>query len=433
MGKKTDGRRTDIGNNLIVSICYIWWIEMKNTIKDEGVLIFFILVPLLYPLLYSWIYNNEVVRDVPVVIVDQSHTATSRQFIRMFDASPDVKAAYYCNSLSEAQALVAQQEANGIMLFPEDFERTLNRGEQAHVSIYCDMSIMLAYKAIYLTAIHVSLDMGKERQKEGIGTVTVRDEELRTQPMEIAEEPIFNVTGGYGNAVLPGVLILILQQTLLLGIGLSAGTARENNRYQDLVPISKHHNGILKIVLGKSLCYFMVYCVVTAYITLAVPRFFNFTMLAHPIDLIRLLVPYLLSVIFFGMTVSCVVRYRENVMLLVVFTSIPFLFLTGVSWPQSNIPGAWEGLSWLIPSTFGVRGFLRLSSMGGTFADIRTEVFALWIQTTIYFSITCLVYRYQIISARKHAIAHIKSIKDKIEQARAAKKSQISEDKATQN
>lgn len=432
MGKNSDKRHNDENSNLIVSICYIWWVEMKNTIKDEGVLIFFIIVPLLYPLLYSWIYNNEVVRDVPVVVVDQSHTATSREFIRMLDASPDVKVAYYCNSIPEAESVVGHQKANGILYFPEDFERTINRGEQAHVSIYCDMSLMLAYKAIYQTSLYVSLNIGKERQKEMIGTVTVRDEELRTQPLEVAEEPIFNVTGGYGNAVLPGVLILILQQTLLLGIGLAAGTARENNRYQDLVPISKHHNGILKIVLGKSFCYFMIYCVISAYITLAVPYIFNFTMLAAPADLIRLLLPYLLSVIFFGMTLSCLVRHRENVMLLVVFTSVPFLFLTGVSWPQSSIPGVWEGIAWLIPSTFGVRGFLRLSSMGGTFADIRTEVLALWSQAIVYFSITCLVYRYQIISARKHAIARASSMKDKIEKVRATKKLQSTGEKPTE-
>ena len=58
--------------------CYIWWDEMKQVVKDEGVLIFFILVPLLYPLLYSWIYNNEVVRDVPVVVVDDCHSPLSR-------------------------------------------------------------------------------------------------------------------------------------------------------------------------------------------------------------------------------------------------------------------------------------------------------------------------------------------------------------------
>ena len=111
-----------------------------------------------------------------------------------------------------------------------------------------------------------------------------------------------------------------------------------------------------------------------AYVTMAVPYFFGFTMLAHASDLFWLLLPYLLAVIFFGMTVSCLVRYRENVMLLVVFTSVPLLFLTGASWPQSNIPGYWQGFSWLIPSTFGVRGYLRIASMGGTLDDILPEV-----------------------------------------------------------
>ncbi|MCR5076660.1 MAG: ABC transporter permease [Prevotella sp.] len=402
----------------IHSLFYIWWLETKSTIKDEGVLIFFILVPLAYPLLYSWIYNNEVVRDVPVAIVDLSHSASSRTFIRSFDASPDVRAAYRCNNLKEAQDLVGKQVVNGVLYFPEDFDRILNRGEQAHVSVYCDMSLMLTYKAIYQTAQAVSLNMNAERQKPQSFSVTERDEEVSTEPLAVDAQPIFNTTGGYGNAILPGVLILILQQTLLLGIGLSAGTARENNRFQDLVPIGRNYDGIMKIVLGKSLCYFMIYCVMAAYITMAVPRLFSFTMLAHPADLFWLLLPYLLSVIFFGMTLSCLVRYRENVMLLVVFTSVPFLFLTGVSWPQSNMPGIWQGFGWLIPSTFGVRGYLRIASMGGALSDILPELRALWLQVLAYFITTCLVYRFQIISARRHATSHYQMIQDKIRNAR---------------
>ena len=83
--------------------CYIWRQEMRQVFKDEGMIIFFIVVPLLYPLLYSWIYNNEIVRDIPVAIVDQSHSSLSRQFIRMCDASPDVRVAYYAQSLEEAK------------------------------------------------------------------------------------------------------------------------------------------------------------------------------------------------------------------------------------------------------------------------------------------------------------------------------------------
>lgn len=358
---------------------------------------------------------------MPVAIVDLSHSASSREFIQDFDASPDVRAAYYCNNLKEAEALVGKQAVHGVLYFPTDFDHTLHRGEKAFVGVYCDMSLMLTYKAIYQTALAVSMEMGTDIKKEHSLSFTERDEEVSTEPMIVDAEPIFNTTGGYGNAILPGVLILILQQTLLLGIGLSAGTARENNRFQDLVPIGKHYNGIMKIVLGKSSCYFMIYSVMSAYMTMVVPHLFSFTMLARPADLFWLLLPYLLAVIFFGMTISCLVRYRENVMLLVVFTSIPFLFLTGASWPQSSIPGGWQGVSWLIPSTFGVRGYLRIASMGATINDVLPEVRALWIQATVYFVTTCFVYRFQIINARKHAISHYQMIQDRIKTAREKK------------
>lgn len=399
----------------INDMCYIWWLEMKNTFKDEGVLIFFILVPLGYPLLYSWIYNNEVVREVPVAIVDMSHSNASRKFINMFDASPDTHAAYYCNNLQEAKDLVGKQQVHGTLYFPPDFEKQLGRGEKTIVDVYCDMSLMLTYKAIYQSAQAVALDMSSEIQKPKSGSITIRDEEISTNPIDVERVEIFNSTGGYGNALLPCVLILILQQTMLLGIGLSAGTARENNRYKDLVPISKHYNGIFRIVLGKAMCYFMIYCIMGAYITLCVPRFFHYTSLVHAGDLIGLMIPYTLSCIFFGMMLSCLVRYRENVLLLVVFTSVPFLFMSGISWPQSNIPGFWKGVSCLIPSTFGIRGFMKISSMGGTLQDMETEYQALWIQTLVYFFCTCLVYRAQIIASRKHAIARLEMLKKKLE------------------
>ena len=211
-------------------MCYIWWMEMKNTFKDDGMVIFFILVPLVYPLLYSWIYTNEVVREVPVAVIDMSHTKSSRTFIQKFDATPDVHVAYYCNNLTEAQTLVGNQAVYGILYFPSDYEQRLGRGEQAHVSVYCDMSLMLTYKAIYQSATSVSMLLGSEIQAAKSGSFTQRDAELSTAPIHIEGVPLFNATGGYGNALLPSVLLLILQQTLLLGIGLSAGTARENNR-----------------------------------------------------------------------------------------------------------------------------------------------------------------------------------------------------------
>ena len=148
-----------IFHNLTYAIkdtCFIWAQEMRHVIRDEGVLIFFFIVPLAYPLLYSWIYNNETVREVPVVVVDDSKTQLSRQFVRNCDASPDVRIFCHAADLDEAKSLVSRQLVKGIYYIPSDFEERLNRMEQTTISVYVDMSLMLTYKAIYQTAMAVA-------------------------------------------------------------------------------------------------------------------------------------------------------------------------------------------------------------------------------------------------------------------------------------
>ena len=391
----------------------IWRDEMRQVFKDEGVIIFFFIVPLIYPLLYSWIYNNEVVRDMPVVVVDDSHSKLSRQFIRMCDASPDVKVVCYASDLDEAKMLVGRQVAHAVYYIPSDFQTRLNRMEQSIIGVYCDMSLMLAYKASYQTAVLVSQEMNSEIQIKLSGHYTAREEEIQAKPLDYDGEAIFSPGGGYGSFILPAVLILILQQTLVLGIGLSAGTARESNRFEDLVPMQRHYHGTFRIVLGKSMCYLMIYILMGAWLTVVVPRIFHFPCLAHWQDLLAIMTPYTLACIFFGITVSCIVRYRENVMLLMVFVSVPLLFLSGVSWPQNNIPGFWQGVSWLFPSTFGVRAYIRLNSMGGTLTDVLTEYRILWFHVLAYFTMACIVYRHQIHLSRQHAIERLELMKNK--------------------
>lgn len=404
---------------------YVWRQEIKQVFHDEGVLIFCIIVPLVYPLLYSWIYNNEVVHEVPVVIIDQSHSQQSRQFIRMIDASPDVRVLSYAEDLDDAQSLVSRQVAKGVYLIPADFGARLNKMQQAVVSVYCDMSLMLTYKAIYQTAVAVTQTMGAEIQTKLSGNYTAREDLITTRPLDFADVPIFNPAGGYGNFIIPAVLMLILQQTLVLGIGLAAGTARERNRYSDLVPIHKCYDGIYRVVCGKALCYLMVYAVMAAYLTLVVPRIFSFLTLIHWQDLLALMIPYLLACVFFGMTVSCLVRYRENVMLLVVFISVPLLFMTGVSWPQSSIPGVWQGVSWLFPSTFGVRAFARMNTMGGTLSDVLPEIRYLWIHAAAYFGTACLVYGHQLRVSRRHVQERLDYLRKKREVRQRLKAVQV--------
>ena len=112
--------------------------------------------------------------------------------------------------------LLGRQVAKAIYRIPSDFDNKLNRMEQAHVSVYCDMSLMLTYKAAYQTAVLVSQEMNSEIQIQLSGHYTAREEQIQARPLDYDNIPVYNPAGGYGSFVLPAVLVLILQQTLVL-------------------------------------------------------------------------------------------------------------------------------------------------------------------------------------------------------------------------
>lgn len=376
--------------NYILNVCNIWAKELKYILLDEGMILFLSVLPLAYPILYSWIYNNEVVHEVPVVIVDKSHSSLSREYARLVDASPYVRVAYHADNLEEAKDIIGHQKAYGTLYFPEDFATRVNRMEQAHVGLYCDMSLMLAYKNIYQTTMLVNFKLGDKIKVQRLGNMTHREDVVATAPLAYEEVPIFNTTGGYGNFVLPAVLILILQQTLLLGIGMTSGTLREKTGR--IILEHPHYTRIGPIILGRYLAYMLQYMFLSAYILLLVPKIFDFVSIIYWRDFLLFVFPYLSACFFFAMTTMSVIRQREDVLLVVVFTSIIFLFLSGLSWPASSVPDFWKYCSYLLPSTFGIKGFIAMNSMGARIEDIKPEILALYAQAIIYAIISAVIY-----------------------------------------
>lgn len=395
------------------SVFYICQKELKAVFKDQGVLIFFLLVPLAYPLLYAFIYTGEVVREVPAAVVDMNKSTLSREFIRKVDATPDVKIQSHCADMEEAKLLLKESKVYGVIYIPENFSSDINKGIQTQVTLYCDMSGMLYYKAILTASTEVSLKMNKAIKVKRAGNTTDRQDEISATPITYEAVNLFNPQAGYASFLLPAVLILIIQQTLLLGVGLSAGTARENNRFRDLVPLSRQYQGTLRIVLGKSSAYFIIYAIVSAYILCVVPKIFSLVQIAQAGTLAAFILPYVLSCIFFAMTCSIFIHHREACMMIYVFTSVPLLFISGVSWPGSAIPTFWRVISWIFPSTFGINGYIAINSMGATLDQVLPEFRALWVQTGVYFLTTCIVYRRQIMLSRSHAMERLKEFRRK--------------------
>lgn len=401
MIKKRENRLRYIIKEGITDTFYIWKEELTQVFRDSGVMIFFFLVPLAYPVIYAFIYDNEVVREAKLVVVDNSRTSYSREFARDVNASPDVEIVAYCSDMDEAKRMLDEKKAYGILLIPENFSKDLHSGIQTTVSLFSDMSCLLYYKNFLITATEVSLDMGKQITLSDNPAGTRELANIKVDPIPYESVAVFNPQNGFGSFLIPAILILVIQQTLILGICMLGGTAREKNRFHSFVPVSRHYHGTLRIVFGKSLAYMILYAVVCCWVLIVVPALFSLPQLALPGTITLFIVPYLFACIFFSMTLSGFVLSRESPMLIFVFTSVILLFISGVSWPMHSIHGFWKIVAYIFPSTVGIQGFIGINSMGATLSEVSFEYKLLWIQTGVYFITACFVYRFQIIRCRR--------------------------------
>ena len=365
--------------------------ELRSTFSDVGVLVFFIIVPLLYPLLYAYLYGREVVRAVPVVVVDECRSATSREFLRKSDATPDLKIISYCSDIEEARNLIHRHKAYGLIHIPAEFERTLTEGRQATINLYCDMSGLLYYKAMLSGCTIVSLDMNRDIQMERLSGLSDWEKDVMTMPIQNEYVTMFNPANGFQAFLIPAILVLLLQQTLVLGVAMLAGTEAERRRAGSLI-LGHEYDNPMTVLCGKAIAYLLVYGFTATYVLCFVPWLFHMPQLWQLPTLIAFVIPFLLSSIFFAMCISFFVRDRESCFLLFVFVSVPLIFMSGISWPSSNMPAFWKVLAQIFPSTHGINGFARINTAGALLQDVRIESISLWVLTGIYFMLSLFIY-----------------------------------------
>lgn len=367
--------------------------EFRNIFSDPGVILIFIIAVIVYPIVYGIVYSGEVLKEVPIALVDQSRSPESRQLGRMIDASEFVKITLEPNSLASATDAFYHGDVHGVVVIPEDFAKNVLSGKQAHVLVYCDATYFLFYKQVFKGTSYAigTYSAGVEvRKMEAMGIP--QDQALKMRdPIPVITNPLYNPAEGYASYVMLGVLVLVLQQTLLIGIGMLGGTNRERKRLHFLIPVGKKRGGTIPIVLGKSATYLTVYFVNAIYVLEIITKIFNYPHRGDFVSIMLFLLPFLLSVIFLGIGLSSIFKHREHSMLVLVFTSIPFIFFSGISWPYEAIPGWIKVIAQLIPSTPGIRGILKMDLMGAPFADVLVDWLHLWALTLAYFVFACIM------------------------------------------
>lgn len=375
-------------------IIKVWITEIKLIFKDKGILIFLFLLPLGYPIVYALIYNPELAREVPVVVVDQCRSTQSRELVRMMDASDNTQLAGYAADMMEARRMVAEKKAYGIVLIDRDFTKHIAMGEQSHVTLFCDMSLLVRYKAMLTAMTDATMALGSKIQVETIGRLGADGPKI---PATIRSTfvALGNPEQGFATFLLPGILTLIVQQSLILAICMMGGAIYERRRRNGGIdPLDTVNSGAVCRLIGKSLAYVVVYIIPLLYLLIIMPAVFRYPQLGSFVDILLLSIPYMLAVTFLGMTLQVLVRERETAFLVVVFTSVIFLFLSGVTWPLFDMDPFYRFLSGCSPSTWAMQAFERINANGATIADFGMEYQMLWLLTAVYFFLALAVNKY---------------------------------------
>ena len=184
--------------------------ELKHIFSDSGVMVIFFLAGLAYPLLYGLIYRNGSVDDMPVAVVDNSGSAASREFVRALDATREVSVAYACADMDQAQRLLQQRDAKGIVMIPSDYEDCLASGRQAHISTYADMSSFLYYKNLTMAASQVMLSEMHDIQTSRFSAAGYSGQQISqlVQPLKYEENMPYNRNFSYSIFFLSAVLLI---------------------------------------------------------------------------------------------------------------------------------------------------------------------------------------------------------------------------------
>ena len=366
--------------------------EFRTIFKDGGVMLILIFALIIYATAYSLAYGSQVLRNVPIGVVDECRTPTSRSLIDTFNAGPNTYVAYNPTSMEEAKELFYGRKIYGVVYIPSDYEEKLYGGEQANVAIYADASYFLMYRQVFQEVV---TSIGKtgamvEFQRLIAKGANIPQAQATTQPVIYQSHNLFNPYLGYGTFVMPAIIMVIIQQTMLIGIGMIGGTWREFGLYRKLIPANCKRMYTLPIVLGKALVYISIYAVTLLYIMTVHYKLFHYPSNGSTEAVVGLLVPYLLACIMLGIAISTLFRYREQSLLLLFWTSIPILLLSGASFPREAIPEWLYTLGQVFPSSSGVNAFIRIRTMGASLRDVMPELRILWAQVFVYGGLACI-------------------------------------------
>jgi ABC-2 type transport system permease protein len=305
----------------------------------------------------------------------------SQNIVQTLEASDAVSVAVRAATLAEAHAAVDRGEAFAVVGIPPGTERDVLKGMTAHIPIYADATYLFIFRttanglAVAINTLSSELAAGGARTDGSL----VKASLASSSPADTLLQPIFNPVGGYASYVVPAAFMLILQQTLLIGVASLSGLA-----------VAQAAGSVFASVLGRAIAHLTLYLTPLALYVIVLPRVYGFSALGSPLQLFALASVFILATSFMGQAAGDWFKRPETPTLIFIATSLPQFFLTGFSWPREAIPKPVQAFGYIFPSDFAIDGIVRINQLGGSLWEVVRDWRGLWILALVYFALAVM-------------------------------------------
>ncbi|MFH0733820.1 MAG: ABC transporter permease [bacterium] len=359
--------------------------EIKIITSDVNIKSVLLFAPLFYAFFYSTVYINKVEDKLPIAIVDYDNTSTSQKLSTDLNAHQMIDVIEHLPSYEEAKEQLERNKIQGFIVISKGFESDLKQIKGTKIKVYLNTSRFLVSNDINKAVNEVIGAKAVEYRKNYYRSQGYSYEQSKqlSEPIQLDMRPLYNTTESYGDFMLPGLLALILHQTLLIGLAESIAKEREYNLLHQLYAVA--NNNAFAALIGKISFYFVLFCAYAAFFYIVNFDLFSLTLVGSTWLLIFITLLYLLAIIFMAVFIASFFKRKILSLQVFAFTSIPFFLISGYSFPSSAFLNPINIIANLLPSTPYLHAQIRLTQMGANFNQILTEIIQLVIFVVVGF------------------------------------------------
>ena len=324
-------------------IRFLIWKELIELGQDPRLFGIVVMAPIIQLFMLAYAATTDV-RNVPIVIADADRTASSRELIGRFDASPSFTVTGIVSSPNDVDGALEAGRAWLAIVVPPGYGEALETGRGTSVQLVADGSDANSAGLSMSYASNLIASYGQEIAER---TAIARGGRPTLATIQPVVRVWFNPRLESRDFMIPGIvaILLLVVTTNLSSMGIvrekELGTLEQLN----VTPLTR-----FELIIGKLVPYGLVGMVDVLLVLTVAILWFHVPMRGSYVLLFGTTLVYLVATLALGLFVSTISQTQQQAMMTTTFFFlIPMMLLSGFVFPIENMPAAVQPFTYLIP------------------------------------------------------------------------------------